>query len=157
MTPHDQMPDISPDMRDFLALLIKHNVQFALCGGFAVTYYGFIRTTMDIDILVFPSEANAARIMQALAEFGFGHAGITPSAFENPGAVITLGAQPNQIDVLTSMSTESADAIFADLNLAEIWGMQIPVVSRRSLLQAKKEAGRPKDRIDYEELTALSV
>ncbi len=34
--------------------------------------------------------------------------------------------------------------------------MQIPVVSRRSLLQAKKEAGRPKDRIDYEELTALA-
>lgn len=156
MTPQDQMPDISPDMRDFLELLIKHGVQFALCGGFAVTYYGFIRTTMDIDILVYPSAGNAARIMQALAEFGFGNAGITSSAFESPGAVITLGAQPNQIDLLTSMSTESADAIFADLHVTEIWGLRIPVVSRRSLLQAKKEAGRPKDRIDYEELTALA-
>lgn len=156
MTPAAFMPDISPDMRDFLELLTKHGVQFALCGGFAVTYYGFIRTTMDIDILVYPSAANAARIMQALAEFGFGNAGIAPSAFESPGAVITLGAQPNQIDLLTSMSTESADAIFADLHLAEIWGMRIPVVSRRSLLQAKKEADRPKDRIDYEELTALA-
>ena len=155
MTQSAKMPDISPDMRDFLELLIKHGVQFALCGGFAVSYYGFIRMTMDIDILVYPSTANAACIMQALAEFGFGNAGITPALFENPGAVITLGAQPNQIDLLTSMSTESADAIFADLHLTEIWGMRIPVVSRRSLLQAKKEAGRPKDRIDYEELTAL--
>jgi len=34
--------------------------------------------------------------------------------------------------------------------------MRIPVVSRHSLLQSKKEANRPKDRIDYEELTALS-
>jgi len=156
MTTNVQMPDISPDMQDFLGLLIKHGVRFALCGGFAVGYYGFIRTTMDIDILVFPSEANAARIMQALAEFGFGHAGIKPSVFERAGAVITLGAQPNQIDLLTSMSTEDAEAVFADLLVTEIWGMRIPVVSRRSLLRAKKEADRPKDRIDYEELTALA-
>ncbi len=157
MTLDAKMPDISPDMRDFLGLLIKHGAQFALCGGFAVTYYGFIRTTMDIDILVFPSAANAARIMQALGEFGFGNAGIAQSAFESPGAVITLGAQPNQIDLLTSMSTEGADAVFSDLHITEIWGMRIPVVSRRSLLQAKKEANRPKDRIDYAELTALSA
>lgn len=156
MTPEPKMPDISPDMREFLGLLIKHGVQFALCGGFAVTYYGFIRTTMDIDILVYPSAANAVRIMQVLTAFGFGNAGIASSAFESPGAVITLGAQPNQIDLLTSMSTESADAIFTDLHVTEIWGMRIPVVSLRSLLQAKKEADRPKDRIDYEELTALS-
>lgn len=155
MTSNVKMPDISGDMHDFLELLIKHRVQFALCGGFAVTYYGFIRTTMDIDILVYPSTANASRIMQALTEFGFGNAGIAPLAFESPGAVITLGAQPNQIDLLTSMSTESADAVFGGLHFTEIWGMRIPVVSRRSLLRAKKEAGRPKDRIDYEELTAL--
>lgn len=156
MTQPKQMPDISPDIHDFLALLIKHGVRFALCGGFAVTYYGFIRTTMDIDILVYPSADNAARIMQALVEFGFGNAGIALSSFERPGAVITLGAQPNQIDLLTSMSTESADAIFSDLQIADIWGMRIPVVSRRSLMQAKKEAGRPKDCIDYEELAVLS-
>jgi hypothetical protein len=155
MTPDTKMPDISADMRCFLELLIKHGVQFALCGGFAVTFYGFIRTTMDIDILVYPSATNAARIMQALEEFGFGNAGIAPSAFESPGTVITLGAQPNQIDLLTSMSTERADTVFADLHCTEIWDMRIPVVSRRSLLQAKREAGRPKDRIDYEELTAL--
>jgi hypothetical protein len=71
--------------------------------------------------------------------------------------VITLGAQPNQIDLLTSMSTECADAVFADLHITEIWGMRIPVVSRRSLLQAKKETNRPKDRIDYEELIAMTT
>jgi len=84
------MQDISPDMRELLQLLLQHNVQFALCGGFAVSYHGFIRTTMDLD--------------------------------------------------------------FADL-----WGMRIPVVSRRALLRAKQEAGRPKDRIDFEELTKVST
>jgi hypothetical protein len=156
MTSTDSMPDISPDMRDFLALLLKHDVQFALCGGFAVTYYGFIRTTMDIDVLVYPSVENGSRIMAALAEFGFGDSGIPADSFESPGAAVTLGAQPNQIDLLTSMSSEDADAVFADLHVAVLWDMRIPVVSRRSLLQAKAEAGRPKDRIDYEELIAIT-
>jgi len=147
------MPDISPDMHDFLHLLLKYNVQFALCGGFAVTYYGFIRTTMDIDILVYPSATNAALIMQALTEFGFGNAGIDPSIFEQPGAVVTLGAQPNQIDLLSSMSSEPVDAIFATCKMADIWDMQIPVVSRESLLRAKQESARPKDLIDLEELS----
>jgi hypothetical protein len=43
--------------------------------------------------------------------------------------------------------------IFADLAFADLWGMRIPVVSRRALLRAKQEAGRPKDRIDFDELT----
>ena len=156
--PHPETPamqDISPDMRDFLGLLLKHDVRFALCGGFAVTYYGFIRTTMDIDLLVYPSAENAERLMQALEAFGFGNAGIPASSFETPGAAVTLGTQPNQIDLLTSISSESAGSVFAELQVAQLWNMHVPVVSRRSLLRAKKEAGRPKDRIDYEELTAM--
>lgn len=158
MSPHPQrgeMQDISPDMRDFLALLLKNEVRFALCGGFAVTYYGFIRTTMDIDILVYPSAENAERITQALKAFGFGDAGISTSAFETTGTAVTLGSQPNQIDLLTSMSSESPDVVFAALETAQLWDMPVPVVSRQSLLRAKHEANRPKDRIDYEELTAM--
>jgi hypothetical protein len=34
--------------------------------------------------------------------------------------------------------------------------MRIPVVSRRSLLRAKKETGRPKDEIDLAELKAIA-
>ncbi|MEI6211672.1 MAG: hypothetical protein WCR06_08610 [bacterium] len=70
------MQDISPDMRDLLQLLLRHEVKFAVCGGFAVSYYGFIRTTLDLDLLVFPSTENAERMMRALAAFGFGGAGI---------------------------------------------------------------------------------
>jgi len=47
--------------------------------------------------------------------------------------------------------------LFSDLHVADIWGMRIPIVSRRSLLQAKKETNRPKDRIDYEELIAMTT
>jgi hypothetical protein len=149
------MQDISPDMRDLLRLLLQHEVKFALCGGFAVSYYGFIRTTMDLDLLIYPSPENAAHTMRALVAFGFGDAGIPEMSFAKRGDVVTLGVQPNQIDLLTSISSEREDEIFADLEFAELWGMQIPVVSRRALLRAKQEAGRPKDRIDFEEITKI--
>lgn len=149
--------DISPDMREFVQLLLQHDVRFALCGGYAVTYYGFVRTTMDLDILVYPSEPNADRIQAALAEFGFGHAGIPRSAFLHPGSVVTLGAQPNQIDLLTSMSSEDAEGVFSDVQVATLWGLRIPVVGRRALLRAKRESNRPKDRIDADELTRLEA
>ena len=146
------MPDITSDMRELIALFASHKVRFALCGGFAVAYYGFIRATMDIDLLVYPSLENARRIMQALHDFGFGNAGIDASAFSRPGTAITLGEQPNQIDLLTSMSTEDADSVFRNIEFATLWSMQVPVVGKHALLRAKKESSRPRDRIDYEEL-----
>lgn len=147
------MQELSPDMRVLLQLLLQHEVRFALCGGFAVSYHGFIRTTMDLDLLIHPSPENAARMMRALEAFGFGAAGIPETAFTKRGTAVTLGVQPNQIDLLTSISTEPEDEVFADLVFADLWGMRIPVVSRRALLRAKQEAGRPKDRIDFDELT----
>lgn len=151
----DAFPDISEDMREFITLLNHYGVQYALCGGFAVAYYGFIRTTMDIDILVYPSTENARQLMLALEQFGFGDAGIDPRIFESEGSVVTLGSQPNQIDLLTSMSSESIDIIFTDLQSVNLWELTIPVVSRRSLIQAKSEAQRPKDLIDLEELKRI--
>lgn len=143
---------ISTDMRDLITLFLKHDVQFALCGGFAVSYYGFIRTTMDLDLLVYPSLENAERIMLALNEFGFGSAGIDKAAFCKRGTAITLGVQPNQIDLLTSMSSEDEKSVFSEIDTADIWGMRIPIVGKRALLRAKRESTRPRDRIDYDEL-----
>jgi len=89
----------SDDMCELVLLFKKHGVEFAVCGGFAVAHYGFVRMTMDFDLLVNPNPDNAQRIMAALEEFGFGQAGITSDDFLEPGAAVTLGEQPNQIDL----------------------------------------------------------
>jgi hypothetical protein len=70
----------SEDMKELLTLFQKHHVAFAVCGGFAVAHYGYVRATMDFDILVLPSPENAEKIQSALTEFGFGAAGIPPEA-----------------------------------------------------------------------------
>jgi predicted nucleotidyltransferase len=145
----------SDDMRELVQLFQKHDVEFAVCGGFAVAHYGFVRMTMDFDLLVSPSVENACRIMTALTEFGFGDAGFSERDFLNPGVAVTLGEQPNQIDLLTSMSSYPAADIIDRANQAELEGLRLKVVAYDDLLAAKREAGRAKDRIDAEELERL--
>jgi len=145
----------SDDMRELIVLFRRHGVDFAVCGGFAVAHYGFIRMTMDFDLLVLPSPENAEKVVEALNEFGFGDSGFSAETFMEPGAAITLGEQPNQIDLLTSMSSQPTAEILEQANGVEIEGMEMKVVAYRDLLSAKREAGRGKDLIDIEELEKL--
>ncbi len=49
------------DMKDLLELFIRHKVEYLLTGGFAVNFYGYVRTTQDIAILLFPSKENSRK------------------------------------------------------------------------------------------------
>ncbi len=145
----------SDDMKELVSLFLKHEVEFAVCGGFAVAHYGYIRATMDFDLLVLPDEENARRIMAALRDFGFGDAGISEEAFHSTGTAITLGAQPNQIDLLTSMSSKPPREILDNAVTGQLHGVTLKVVSFEDLLAAKRESNRPKDRMDVEELICV--
>jgi len=146
------MLKISRDIRDLLRLFHKHGVAFAICGGHAVAFHGYPRVTMDVDVLVTPEPENAKRIMSALQAFGFGQAGIPVDAFLKDGTAITLGVQPNQVDLLTSMSRTPTRTILSRAVPGRLAGMTVLFVSRKDLLAAKKQAGRKKDLADIEGL-----
>lgn len=143
------------DFRDFISLLTKHEVQFLVCGGHAVSFHGYPRLTMDFDLLVKTSEHNADRIMKVLEEFGFGQAGIDRKLFLQEGTAITLGAQPNQIDLLTSVSSQSTEEVFRHATRGKLEDFDVLYISKRDLIRAKKEAGRKKDIADLEELEKI--
>lgn len=63
--------NIQPDFADFLRLLESHRVEYMIVGGYAVAYHGFPRFTKDIDIFFSDTPENAARVRQALVDFGF--------------------------------------------------------------------------------------
>lgn len=147
---------ITEDFAEFLSLLKKHHVDYAICGGHAVAFYGFPRMTLDFDILVNPTENNAKNLMCALNEFGFGDIpDLNEALFCQKGVVFSLGVQPNQIDLLTSMSSQPETEIFEHKVVGELEGIEVFFVSYDDLLRAKKEAGRLKDLLDIEELEKL--
>jgi len=149
------MNDLTRDFKDFLQLLEKHKVKFLICGGHAVGFYGYPRLTMDFDILIYPSKANAEKIMAALNEFGFGKAGIPLEAFLREGTAVTLGAQPNQIDLLTSVSAQPAVEIFKNAVQGKLEDFNVLFISKNDLINAKKSSSRLKDRADAEELEKM--
>ena len=143
---------ITRDMTDFVRLLKKNKVKYVLVGGFAVIYYGYVRTTQDIDIVVLPSRENAGKMLKVLKQFGFGGAGFTLDVFEKEGTAIHLGAEPNRIDILTSLKGVSNRSIFAHAKRVRHKGISLKVISFRDLLACKKHSTRPKDLADADML-----
>jgi len=148
---------LTEDMTDFIRILQRREARFLIVGGFAVNYYGYIRTTQDIDLLIYPSRENAGRMMDALKEFGFGNAGIPRSCFEHEGNVVHLGVEPNRIDLLTSLKGLDKDDLFDRSIVATCDDLTFPIISYCDLLAAKMASSRAKDRADVEELKKIAT
>jgi hypothetical protein len=146
------MADIPSDIKTLIKLFITHKVRFAVCGGHAVAHHGYPRMTMDVDLLIEPTKENAKRVMAALEQFGFGNAGIPEEAFTKEKTAITLGQQPNQIDLLTSMSSVPTSEIIKRSDSGKLAEIELKFVSRSDLMEAKRQAGRPKDLAALDEL-----
>jgi hypothetical protein len=52
-------------------LLKEHQVKFVIIGATAFPVHGYVRATLDLDILIEPEKSNAERLWQALKKFGY--------------------------------------------------------------------------------------
>jgi hypothetical protein len=148
---------MNPDFREFFALLIRHDVHFAVIGGVAYNHYAPPRATKDIDIWVEPEPGNVARLTAAIAEFGFPVDAIDQAALVAPSAsVLMLGRVPNRIDVLTHPKGLDWAAANRRTTVASYDGVPIPVVGLEDLIAAKRAAARPQDLVDVQELERVA-
>ncbi len=143
---------LSKDLREFIECLNSNEVEYLIVGALAVSWHGFPRYSADIDFLIRPSQANAARVLRALSQFGFGILDITASDLTVTGRVIQLGYEPNRIDLMTSITGVSFDDAWDDRASGDLDGLPVNFIGRSSLLRNKEATGRAKDRIDAEEL-----
>ena len=146
------IPSLPDDFKEFLKLLGLNGVDYLLVGGYAVNVHGYVRTTNDLDIWVNLHPENAARVDQALRQFGFADAGLTSDLFLRPNTVIRMGLPPVRIEILTSISGVEFAACFAEKEMIQIAEMVIPVISLARLRQNKAASGRAKDLADLEGL-----
>ena len=66
---------LNKDWREFLELLNSNGVDYLVVGAFAVAFHGYPRYTVDLDLMLRPTEQNAP-CCAALSRFGFGSLGI---------------------------------------------------------------------------------
>ena len=143
---------LSSGLREFLELLNARGVDYVVVGAHSLAFHGRPRYTGDLDVLVRPSNSNAALLVALLKEFGFGKSEFRPSDFIEGDQIIQLGRPPNRIDVLTSLTGVSIDDAFTGKVAAEIDGISVFVLAKQHLIQNKRAVGRPQDLVDVAEL-----
>lgn len=143
---------LQKDLREFVALLVSRGVDFVVIGGHAVAFHGYPRLTDDIDLLLRPTRENAQRVLDAIAEFGFGSIELTVDDFVAPDQVIQLGRIPNRVDLLTHVYGVTIDEIWQTRVEADLDGLRVMMIGKAELIRTKRATGRTQDIADAEKL-----
>ena len=148
---------IGPDLPRVAGAFNLAGARYAVIGGFAVVAHQYVRATEDVDLLIPDDDDNDRRVIAALEQLG---------ARRRDGAPVTLAdltgrehlrieSDAGLVDLLragtTPLDFESVDAGSME---AVVDGERSRVCGLESLVAFKRLAGRPRDRLDLEELEA---
>lgn len=132
--------------------LNEREMDYAVCGGWAMAIHGFPRATTDIDILILAEDFERAKAVAV--EQGFDIEGL-PLNFDGGK---TLIRRISKIDTETK-TLITLDLIFATEVYESAWRSRLVVgwnsgeyrvVDKAGMIVMKERAGRPKDLIDLE-------
>ncbi len=143
---------LNQDFKEFIQSLNDNQVRYLVIGGYAVAFHGYPRYTKDIDIWVEMSQENAANLIKALEQFGFGSLNLQVSDFLDPDQVIQLGYPPSRIDLLTTPSGVTFENCFASRVEVPFEDLTVNFIDLENLKQNKKASGRLQDLADLENL-----
>jgi hypothetical protein len=155
-------PDAFDPLRA-LRTLDRHGVRFVLIGGLGARLHGSPTVTNDTDLCYERSPENLERLAAALRRLGAELRGVDDDVpFRLDAATLAAGdhftftTKAGNLDLLGTPS--GADG-FADLARDavpfDVDGLTVLVASIDDLIRMKRAAGRPKDLIEVEVLTAV--
>jgi hypothetical protein len=144
--------NVSKDFEELFGFFNARKVKALVVGGYAFSFHARPRTTKDLDIFFEATPENAERVLQALADFGFGSLPLTLEDLTVPGRILQLGYPPFRIDFLNSLQ---------EVQFTEAWERRVegrfgrePVfyLGVEDLIRNKKAVGRLQDLADVEVL-----
>jgi hypothetical protein len=137
------------------SLLNKHRAQYLIIGARACWLHGYVRATMDVDILVPQDLENHARVIAALSELE-DHAATELTPQDLAQNVVIKIADEVEVDVSTrAWKVSYADAIGTSLK-ATIEGVKVPYVDLQTLIKSKSTQ-REQDKVDVQRLRSLNL
>ena len=154
---------------DILRALTDAGVQFVLVGGFAVQLHGFVRATLDVDLVLAMDDANLTKFIDVARRFEL--APLIPVSIDSlknakqidqwhkeKGMLAFALREPqvsgSVIDVLVRPEV-TFDALKVGATSVDLFGRSVKIASIEHLLFMKRIANRPKDRIDIEALEKI--
>jgi hypothetical protein len=155
-----QRPDRVFDGQEILRVLLARQVDLLVVGAVAVQAHGYIRSTLDLDIVVRPTALNLSRLAEALADLeaeprqAGARMKLSDPHWLKRAAMVPLVTRAGWLDILNVESTgRRYEELRAGALTIELRGLKVAVVGLRDLIRMKKAAGRPEDLADIEALT----
>jgi predicted nucleotidyltransferase len=143
------------------------NIRYLVVGGVAVNAHGYVRMTIDVDILMQLEPHNIIEAMKALAKLGYQPTiPVTPEQFADASnrerwindkkmKVLKLSSDEHRettIDIFVSDPLGFDDAYERAHMHPIAENLQVPVCSYDDLVKLKIQASRPRDLVDLAEL-----
>ncbi len=141
--------------REVLAALEEYSVEYVVFGAVALNLLGLARATEDLDLFVAPNEDNILRLRAALMSvFNDPQLNdLTPEDLlgDYPAVEYNPPGSGFHVDILTRLGEAYR---FSDLERMRVsyQGIEVSVVSPRTLYSMKKDTVRLKDKADAEAL-----
>jgi len=141
------------DIENLLKLLKEHKVRFVIIGATAFPVHGYSRATLDIDLFIEPSQANARRTRESLKSFGYDVSDITVDDLLTKKVLIRQYLV--ETDIHPFVKGISFDRIWTNKVKAKFGDVFVWFASLDDLIKMKQAAGRPKDAEDLKFLRRL--
>ncbi len=144
------------EFRQVITALNEEKIEYAICGGIAMAIHGFLRATVDIDIVIL--QENIQITKQVLHKYGYSIES-NPMNFSNSDTIIHR---------ITKLDPVSEDFLVLDIlevtnSMKEIWENRIQidwtfgsisVIDKKGLIAMKKKRNSKIDQEDIERLEA---
>jgi hypothetical protein len=151
------------DLKTILPILVNSEIEFVIVGGVAATIHGSSYVTDDLDICYGRSQANLRRIAEALNPYQPRLRGapeglpfIWDAKTLQNGLNFTLRTGLGDIDLLGEIAgVGSFDQARTNSVSVKLFEVECLVLSLDKLIDAKRAAGRQKDKLMLPELEAL--
>jgi predicted nucleotidyltransferase len=144
--------------RQVVMALNNASVKYLVVGGYAVNYYGYRRTTGDIDIWIAPENGmNKEKLIQAFKSLAIEEEVLNMLSGMDftKTLVFSDGEEPYKIDFLTQISGVDFNEAWNAKTEAIIDDVPIPFIHLHHLIVSKITTGRLKDKIDIETLQRI--
>lgn len=141
------------ELKVVVSALNRNGIEYAVCGGLALTIHGFPRATFDLDVLI--REESLGKAFEVVKEHGYDIHGLDISFKERTVEIRRVSKIDEDGEVLSLdflLVTPFVEDVWADRMTLELQGNPITLVSREGLIKMKRQAGRHKDLIDIDRI-----
>jgi hypothetical protein len=152
-----------------LSALGHEEVRYLVVGGVAVVLHGYLRTTVDLDLVIQLEPQNVRRAIRVFKELGFEpRVPVSIESFADEGerarwvreknARVFSVWHPDEPGFLVGLFVEEPfdfDERYRRAAIARLDDQEVRVLAIDDLVEMKRAAGRPQDLADVEALRAL--